>query len=313
MLKVFGGTNFAAGLALVAASAISAGPLPLGKIPPGRTLLVVHPHHDDHTHEYGCGGLVAKLIDSGYTGYYVRVSNDEKDGPHGWGRNDIVNYTETIEAIRNLGLKEVISLNWRNDHMDSIPLPELRAQLILLFRKHRPDVVLSYDPFGHYDRNPDHRKVSRAVAEAVWLSGYANVHSEHLAMGFHPYRPPYRYYSQRNDYGRGHQPNIAIELTESQVKRKAVSYWLHKNVRLRPSTARRIREQLDAKDLTVPELDGLDDLEATKRIQEWSMFWISAERGRENGVKYAEVFYFVSEWSHLPGLEEYIERNAVTK
>jgi hypothetical protein len=173
--------------------------------------------------------------------------------------------------------------------------------------------VLSYDPFGHYDRNPDHRKVSRAVAEAVWLSGYANVHPEHLSHGLQPYRPPFRYYSQRTDYGRGHEPNVAVELDESQVKRKAVAFWQHKNVRLRPSTARNIRRQLDVKGLTVPELDGLDDIEATKRIQEWSMFWISAERGQENGVKYAEVFYHLDEWYHLPGLRDYIELNATSK
>ena len=298
---------------LAAGVAQPAGPLPLGKTPPGKVVLVVHPHHDDHTHDAGCGGFIAKLIDSGYSGYYVRVSNDEKDGPHGWGRNDVVNYTETVEAIRNLGLKDVLSLNWRNDHMDSIPLTELRAQLILLFRKYQPDVVLSYDPFGHYDRNPDHRKVSRAVAEAVWLSGYENVHPEHLSYGLKPFRPPYRYYSQRMDYGKGHEPNIAIELNESQVKRKAVSFWLHKNVRLRPSTARRIRQQLETKGLTVPQLEDLDDLEATKRIQEWSMFWVSAQRGRENGVEFAEVFYYIDEWHHLPGLRDYIGQNAVMK
>jgi LmbE family N-acetylglucosaminyl deacetylase len=301
------------GMSLFASLAQPAPKLPLAEIPPGKTVIAVYPHHDDHTHDAGSGGFIAKLIDNGYTGNYVRVSNDEKDGPHGWGGNDTVNYTETVDAIRHLGLKEVISLNWRNDHMDSLPVTELRAQLILLFRKYRPDVVLSYDPYGHYDRNPDHRKVSRAVAEAVWLSGYANVHPEHGTFGVQPYRPPFRYYSQRTDYGRGHEPNIAVELSESQVKRKAVAFWLHKNVRLLPATARRIRQQLDAKGLAVPELEGLDDLEATKRIQEWSMFWISAERGRENAVKYAEVFYRIGEWDHLPGLREYIEQNAKPK
>ena len=42
------------------------------------------------------------------------------------------------------------------------------------------------------------------------------------------------------------------------------------------------------------------------------MEWISAKRGKENGVKYAEVFYFLDEWHHLPGLKDYLERNAVT-
>ena len=43
------------------------------------------------------------------------------------------------------------------------------------------------------------------------------------------------------------------------------------------------------------------------------MFWISAKRGEENGVKYAEVFYFVDEWYYLPGLRHYLTEQAVKK
>ena len=303
---------------LLAAWLLTSGPatsesLPLGKIPPGKTFLVIHPHHDDHTWQYGFGGLIAKMVDAGYRGTYVRVTNDEKDGSHGWARNDMVNESETHEATQNLGIQRVISLNWRNDHMDSIPMRELRGQLVLLIRQLRPDVVMSYNPWGHYDRNPDHRKVAGAVGEAVWLAGFANVHREHRDLGLEAYRPPYVYYSQRGDYGKGYEPNIAIELNESQVSRKARSYWLHRNVRLRPSMARAVRAALGSRDLTIPELEGLSDEDAAKKLQEWFMFWISAKRGEENGVRYAEVFYFADEWYHLPGLRDYLTEQAVKK
>ncbi len=288
---------------------LAAQPLPLAELPPGKTFLVVGPHHDDHTWQYGFGGLIARMVDAGWRGRHVRVTNDEKDGAHGWGNNDLVNEKEAREAVGNLGIDEVISLNWRNDHMDSIPVNELRAQLILLIRKYRPDAVLSYNPWGHYDRNPDHRKVSRAVAEAVWLAGYENVHREHLTIDLTPYRVPYLYYSQRNDYGKGYQPNIAVELTEAQVARKARSYWLHRNVRLNPAMARQVLSALDESGRKIPELEGLSDEDAAARLQEWFMFWISAKRGKENGVPYAEVFYFVGEWDHLPGLKQYLEEN----
>ena len=75
-----------------------AAPLPLGSIPAGGRFVVIQPHHDDHTWQYGHGGLIAKLVDAGWKGVYVRVSNDEKDGPHGWGRNDQINEAETLEA-----------------------------------------------------------------------------------------------------------------------------------------------------------------------------------------------------------------------
>src|SRR5262249_7334149 len=129
--------------ALAAAAALT-GALPLAQIPPGKTFLVILPHHDDHTWEYAFGGLIAKLADAGYSGYYLRMTNDEKDGAYGWPENNIINHREAVEAVRYLGIKDVISLNWRNDHSDSVPGNEIRAQLILLIRKYRPEVVISY-------------------------------------------------------------------------------------------------------------------------------------------------------------------------
>ena len=289
-------------------------PLPLGEIPPGKRLMVIQPHHDDHSWQYGFGGLIAKMTAAGYEGVFVRVSNDEKDGgmKPGWAHNDISNYNDALEATANLGLEQVISLNWRNDHMSSIPHIELRDQLILLIRKYRPDVVMAYHPWGHYDRNPDHRKSAWAVGSAVWLAGYANVRPDYLKTGLRPHRVPYKYYSQRGDYGKGYEPNVAIELTEKEVARKARSYRLHK-IRVSAGAGKAMRALLASQGLAIPELEGLNDLEAHERMQEMRMYSISAQRGSENGVRYAEVFAFLGEWHHLPGLEDYITENAVRK
>ncbi|MCB1018810.1 MAG: PIG-L family deacetylase [Bryobacterales bacterium] len=284
--------------------------LPKGELPPGKTFLLIQPHHDDHSWEYGHGGLVAKLVDAGWQGTYVRVSNDEKDGHQTWAENDQRNFADASDAVRSLGVERIVSLNWRNDHMSSLPILELRAQLILLIRKLRPDVVMAYNPWGRYDRNPDHRFVAEAVGQAVWLSGMANVHPEYADLGLEPYRVPYLYFSQRSDYGKGYEPNVAIELTEAQVQRKAVAYRLHANVRVSAAAGRAILDALDARGLEIPELKGLSDEDAHKKLQEWRMFSISAKRGRENGLKYAEVFYFLDEWRAWPALADYLETNA---
>ena len=51
-------------VALLAAASAPAVGLPKGEVPPGRTFLLIQPHHDDHSWEYGHGGLVAKLVDA---------------------------------------------------------------------------------------------------------------------------------------------------------------------------------------------------------------------------------------------------------
>jgi LmbE family N-acetylglucosaminyl deacetylase len=301
----------AALLAMFVVPGIHAEALPLAKLPRGKVFMVIEPHHDDHTTDYGMGGLIARLIDEGYSGYYVRASNDEKDGRHGYPLNDMINLKESRAATKILGIDEVISLNWRNDYMDPIPLQELRGQLILLIRKYRPDVVLGHDPWAHYDRNPDHRKVARALAEAFWMAGQANVHPEHLRLGLKPHRVPYLFLKARVDYGRGHWPNVAVELTESQVRRKQRAYSTHRNVYANPATARSVRRQLAGEKLVVPGIEELSDQAAAVLFEEWHMDWISRKRGAENGVRYAEVYWFRDEFDHLPGLGEYIRRNAV--
>jgi len=100
--------------------------------------------------------------------------------------------------------------------------------------------------------------------------------------------------------------------SEGEVARKAKSYRLHR-IRVSAGAGKRTRELLDARGLRVPELDGLSDEQTHVRMQEMFMYWISAKRGEENGVRYAEVFYFMDEWHGTPGLSDYIQENAVER
>ncbi len=111
---------------LLACSVCSIIAQPLGQLPKGKVVLIAQPHHDDHTTDYGMGGVIARFVESGYKAIYIRASNDEKDGANSYGVNDITNLKETRDAAKILGMDEVISLNWRNDFMNPIPLNELR-------------------------------------------------------------------------------------------------------------------------------------------------------------------------------------------
>ncbi|MFN0103320.1 MAG: PIG-L deacetylase family protein [Bryobacteraceae bacterium] len=284
--------------------------LPLGELPPGKILLVAQPHHDDHTTDYGMGGVIARFIENGYKGIYVRGSNDEKDGANGYARNDIINLKETWDGIRILGMEEVISLNWRNDFMNPIPLNELREQLIFLIRKYRPDVVLGHNPWEHYQKNPDHRNVARALVEAYWLAGYDNVHPEHFKLGLKPHAASHFYGKGRLDWGLGQISNVALELNESQVRKKERAIAAHRNVYHNPGGKRAIQARLAAMGQHLPDLDGVSDDDASDPVLHWWMNWVSRDTGRKAGVKYAEDLYQMDEFYHLPGLKAYIAANA---
>lgn len=305
--------RLAAALLFTAAVVRAAAPLPLGAVPPGKVFLVVLSHHDDHTWEYGFGGFIARLTEAGWTGYYVRATNDEKDSRVGWGRGDQINLREAREAIGHLGMKDVISLNWRNDHMDSVPLAEVRAQMVLLLRRYRPDVVMTWNPWGHYDRNPDHRKVARAMAEALYQAPLENAYPEHLAAGMRPHQVRQVYYTQRSDYGKGHTPNVAIAIEPRHVEQKGKAFWAHQNVYHTPALARQIRQELARRGMAIPEFDGLTDEQAIEKLRKWQMEWASRETGKRAGVAYAEAFYLVDEWDTLPGLREYLKEHVAAR
>jgi LmbE family N-acetylglucosaminyl deacetylase len=42
------------------------------------------------------------------------------------------------------------------------------------------DTVVTVNPWGHGEENPDHRVTGRAVEEACWMGGMANDFPEHV-------------------------------------------------------------------------------------------------------------------------------------
>src|SRR5690348_2955452 len=88
-----------------------------GKPHKGKVLAAIQPHCDDIP--IFAGGTVLKLLDEGYTGVLITMSNDSMAGT-GTSIGDIVlkNETDTKEVARRLGLREAIFLNYPNHNMD---------------------------------------------------------------------------------------------------------------------------------------------------------------------------------------------------
>src|SRR5260370_32538809 len=81
--------------------------------------------------------------------------------------------------------------------MDDVARTELRGRLIFLFRLLKVDTVLSYDPWGHYEENPDHYVTAQAVEAACWLAGGNLDLPEHFAAGLKPHSVSGKYYFPR--------------------------------------------------------------------------------------------------------------------
>ena len=81
--------------------------------------------------------------------------------------------------------------------MDDLARTEIRARLIFLFRLLKVDTVFSYDPWGHYEENPDHYVTAQAVEAACWMSGGHLDMPEHFAAGLKPHSVSEKYYFAR--------------------------------------------------------------------------------------------------------------------
>src|SRR5579859_6528521 len=161
-----------------------------------RVLSLITPHLDDGP--IFASGTIAKLLKEGYTGYFIRTSNDEKDSfDLSLGETVLANERDTSEMVRALGLEKCFDLSYRNHRMDDLAPTELRARLIFLFRLLKIDTVFSYDPWGHYEENPDHYVTAQAVEAACWMAGGHLDMPEHFAAGLKPHSVSEKYYFAR--------------------------------------------------------------------------------------------------------------------
>src|SRR5579862_1017201 len=84
----------------------------------GKVFAAVHAHSSD-VPQYA-GGLCAKLIVEGYTGYLIRTTNDEKSGGGTIAQNILSNEQENLKMAAAVGFKDVFDLYYRSHFMDGI-------------------------------------------------------------------------------------------------------------------------------------------------------------------------------------------------
>ena len=158
---------------------------PLGHDGP-KTLMAIMAHPDDI--DFGSSGSVAKWCSEGWTVYYVLATSGDK------GTHDAKLSPQELAAIREeeqraaarvLGVKEVIFLGYPDGFLQATP--ELRGEIVRLFRTYKPDVVLTWDGFRPAFNHFDHRNIGIAVRDAVFPAVRDHLYyPEHGAEGLEP-------------------------------------------------------------------------------------------------------------------------------
>ena len=127
--------------------------------------IVAHP--DDI--EFFCGGTVLKMTRRGVLVDFVLATSGDKGTRdprllrHELGRTREL---EQEAAAYVMGVKRVAFL--RHPDAELSDNLDLRREFVREIRATRPDVLLTFDPFGGYRYHPDHRIVGRVAMDAAW-------------------------------------------------------------------------------------------------------------------------------------------------
>lgn len=268
----------------------------------GKMLAAIQPHCDDVP--LFAAGTVLKLIAEGYRGILIRSSNDEMAG-RGATVGEVVlnNEKDNFEVASRMGLEKAFDLNYRNHRMDGVDHIELRARLVFIFRLMKVDTVVGYDPWGHYEENPDHYVTARCVEAACWMAGGRWDFPEHFEAGLEAHAVREKYY-----FARGPQlVNRVVDISSYIDQKAAVNVA---NVTQGPAGNRgaELRRRLGAQGRRLPIL-GDSDAEANREYTKRFVLKGDAERGRLHGLEYAEAFHYIGPQEST--LDDYVEANAV--
>ena len=264
-------------------------------------LAAIQPHCDDIP--LFAAGTVLRLIDEGYTAHLIRVTNDDMAGPGTIGNTVLQNERDNQAVERALGCEKVFDLNYSNHQMDQESRLEMRARCIFLFRLLKVDTVVCYDPWGHYEENPDHSVTAQVVESACWMAGGSKDFPEHFAAGLQPHSIREKYY-----FARGPQLVNRVVDISSVIDRKVAVNRVNVTQGPAGNSGAALRRGLTQRGLRIPLL-GDDDEAASNNYIKHYVLSRDREVGAKYGLEYAEPFHYIGP----PGdtQEEFIRRNAV--
>ncbi len=274
-----------------------------GKPYSGKVLAVIAPHADDFT--IFCGGTVAKLINEGYTCYFIRTTNDEWDSyDYNLSETILNNSIDHKAAAKILGVKKCIDLDYRNHRLEETSPTELRGQLIYLFRKLKVDTFLTFDPADVFEENPDHYITGRESLASHWMGAGRHAYPEQLSKEIKPHYVPEMYFFNRNI------PHVIDRVVDVSSTIETKIAGIKANRTMIAHMALRLKDQLASRNLRLPILG--DDVDSA--VSAYAEFFrkMTAEAGRPYGLEYAELFRYQGPRMKKKNIfQRYIDENSV--
>ena len=270
----------------------------------GKVFVAVHAHLPEVA--FLAGGLCARLMAEGYTGYLVRTTNDETSGGKSAAQNILSNETEHTAMAKALGFRDVFDLYYVSRRMNEISPVELRGRLVLIFRMLKADTVLSFSPSAEGEPDPDRWVTGRAVEEACLAAGSATDFHEHAEAGIEPHEVRERYYF----YARPEQAfNRVVDISRYAEKKAAAMVECRSQGGGNAGSL--LRARLAQEGRRLPILGG-DDRTADLGYARQFLLDESRRYGSAHGFEYAERFQYVGPApDNRAQVEDYIARNAV--
>ena len=272
-----------------------------GKPHADKVLVAIQPHADDIP--LFAAGTIAKLLNEGYTGYLVRVTNDDMAGPGTFADTVLANEQDTVAVAQALGVKKTYNLNYNNHRMNGISQAELCGRLIFLFRLLKADAVVCYDPWAHYEENPDHYVTAQCVEAACWMANGRKDYPEHFDAGLAPHWVSEKYYFARFQQ----QVNRVVDIGPT-IEKKIDALLMNRAQGPAGEAGARLRKGLASRGLRLPVL-GNDDTTANREYIRTFLLKENAELGQKHGLKYAEQFRYIQ--PPPDAVSDYVKQHAV--
>lgn len=127
-------------------------------------ILVVIAHMDDAT--YFCGGSLVRWAQEGHEIYLAVLTDGSKGSIEAVDPQQLAEARrqEQLEALKLIGAQEAFFFNYPDGELNRAT--DVGERLVLLYRKLRPHVLITQDPWKRYELHPDHRACGMAALDA---------------------------------------------------------------------------------------------------------------------------------------------------